>query len=533
MYENKVDVYKAMSSSSLHLALVNDALTRTMASPSASHCWHYLKKYYQLLNNAVVERAIVQSVRHLPDEGVAGFLRATWLCSVTREDVYCARAGQILQSITPFDPDRYLAFLVFVWGHVLKNTSGRAAFVAAIQGALAPQVLHRLSQHVSCQLKVRPPQRPILSVQKVALIVPYLGAYPHPPTALALQQARIFMEQGIQVEMFSCQDLKVPDMSQFLGGAETNMLAPFDMSVWQAHHLSLPMIRQANIQFSMMGRWAQILKEISTFDPDLVMSVGFYSPLVEVLFQARPVLGLNIHAVAPLDPVDVWLSAFKDDAVELKVQWNRPLPESRAWHHPYRVRRTPPKSMLTRRDLGVPEETIVLVSVGYRLYTEINGEWAATMVAFCAKHPNITWLLVGGSGALPAALERAPAGQIHALPEHHDIPAVLQSCDIYVNPPRMGGGFSVAEAMAEGLPVVAFKGSDGGDKVGRAAVDSSEAYFSKLEALITHADLRQKEGIAMRRLFSNTLDLDQSASSLLAACEHALERFRLRTTQPS
>jgi len=460
---------------------------------------------------------------------VAGFLRATWLCSVTRDDVYCTRAGQILQSITPFDPDRYLAFLAFVWGHVLKNTSGRAAFVEAVQGALAPQALYRLGQHLSCQLKVRPPQRPILNVQKVALIVPYLGAYPHPPTALALHQARILMEQGIQVEMFSCQDLKVPDMAQFLGGAETNVLAPFDISAWQAHHFPLPMIRQANIQFSMMGRWAQILKEISSFDPDLVMSVGFYSPLVEALFQARPVLGLNIHAVAPLDPVDVWLSAFKDDVLELKVQWDRPLPESVAWHHPYRVRRTPPKSVPTRQDLGVPEGAMVLVSVGYRLYTEINGEWASTMVAFCAKHPNITWLLVGGSGALPAALASVPAGQIRALPEHHDIPAVLQCCDIYVNPPRMGGGFSVAEAMAEGLPVVAFKGSDGGDKVGRAAVDNAEAYFSKLEALMANADLRQKEGDAMRTLFLNTLDLDQSGSSLLAGCELALERFRLRT----
>ncbi len=520
-----------MSEAHLGTLLLRDAVAQTIASPGASHCWHRLKDCYLQVDDEFVKKALVEDLlEHTPGDGAAGFLRATWLVSMLRDDAYLAEAGRIVQNIVPYDPDRMSAFLVFAWSRTLSHANDRGVFAQAVRDAFFPEILQKLGQHLSRLATARLPSRKIERLQKIAIVTPYLSNYPHAPTAMVLHQARILIEKGVQVALFSCLDFAVPGMAHLLGAGEATTMAAFDAAQWGGQCPPGIAIYQSVERFSVMARWTDMLTHIAVFDPDLVLSVGFYSPLVAPLFEARPVLALNIHSVAPLDPVDVWLCATQEDAGKTHDEWGSQLPDSIGWHHPYRIRRKQPVAALSRQELGLPDAALVLISVGYRLEAEINGAWAARMMALLKDHPNVTWLLVGGAGTMPPALAQAPASQVRALHAHGDIPAVLQCCDIYVNPPRMGGGFSVAEAMAEGLPVVTHAGSDGGGKVGNAGAGNDADYFSKLAALLASADLRQQEGAAMRALFSATLDLDQSGPGLLAACDLALERFTQRTT---
>jgi glycosyltransferase involved in cell wall biosynthesis len=144
------------------------------------------------------------------------------------------------------------------------------------------------------------------------------------------------------------------------------------------------------------------------------------------------------------------------------------------------------------------------------------------------RHPAAVWVLVGGLGALPPALAQLLAEKIRLLPHHADVRSVYRCCDVYVNPPRLGGGFSVAEAMAESLPIVAFADSDGGNKLGDYAVETLAGYVDLLGALLDSAPLRQQNGTLMRTLFSATLDIERSAGSLLAACYATLACFHQR-----
>jgi len=520
-----------MSEIHIHTLLLRDAATQTIANPGASHCWHRLKDYYLQVDNELVKKELVEYLLlQTPDEGVAGFLRSTWLASMLNDDTHLAAAGRILQGIAPLDPDRLVAFLVFAWARILGHVNNRTAFSQAIRDAYFPEILHKLERHLSQLVTVRPLARKIERIQKVAIITPYLSSYPHAPTSMTLHQARILIEQGIEVALFSCLDLTVPGMPHLLGAGESTTMGAFDVAKWGPQCPPEIAIYQGAECFSVIGRWGDMLTHVATFDPDLVMSVGFYSPLVAPLFEARPVLGLNIHSVAPLNAVDVWLCASPEDAGKTHAEWGGYLANSIGWHHPYRVRRKPTTSAVSRQELALPETALVLISAGYRLEMEIDGAWAARMIELLKSHPHVTWLLVGGKGTMPHALEQMPPQQVRVLCEQDNMPAVFQCCDIYVNPPRMGGGFSVAEAMAEGLPVVTYSDSDGGCKVGGSAVLNDTDYFSKLAALIVSADMRRQEGTAMQTLFSTTLDLDKSGPSLLAACDLALQRFTGRTT---
>jgi glycosyltransferase involved in cell wall biosynthesis len=85
----------------------------------------------------------------------------------------------------------------------------------------------------------------------------------------------------------------------------------------------------------------------------------------------------------------------------------------------------------------------------------------------------------------------------------------------------LGGGFSVAEAMAARLPVLAFAGSDGGDKVGDWALGDIDAYMERLSALSENPALRAAMGQALRARFAARFDLDASGPALIGACELA------------
>jgi glycosyltransferase involved in cell wall biosynthesis len=258
------------------------------------------------------------------------------------------------------------------------------------------------------------------------------------------------------------------------------------------------------------------------------MFVGLSSPLMAPLYAARPVLGLGIHAVSPMAPVDAWLAADAARAGCASNEWGDALPPAFGHYHPFRVRLGPAAAPVTSEQLGMAPGQLAMITAGARLADEITGTWAARMRETLERHPQLVWVLVGGAGALPPALATANPAQLRLLPHRTDLRSVMRCCGLYANPNRLGGGLSVAEAMAEGLPVLAFAGADGGSKLGGMALAGEQAYFDQLEALLASPALRAQTGAAMQAHFHVALDLDQSGPSLLRACELAVERFRMR-----
>ena len=200
------------------------------------------------------------------------------------------------------------------------------------------------------------------------------------------------------------------------------------------------------------------------------------------------------------------------------------------WASPKRASKA---SQLTRAALGLDDRAVVWITAGFRLKREIEGVWASRMLQLMARHPQVVWLLVGGEGKLPQALLQAAPERVRALATRKDLSGILRICDIYANPPRMGGGLSVAEAMAEGLAVVSLAGSDGGDKAGELALPDLDAYMERLAALTQDPGLRNEMGQALRRRFDERFDLEASGPALLAACRQAADLARARLTGPS
>lgn len=165
-----------------------------------------------------------------------------------------------------------------------------------------------------------------------------------------------------------------------------------------------------------------------------------------------------------------------------------------------------------RSQMGIPEEAILIVTAGLRLGKEISAAWGRLMVDLLNREKEVYWLLIGHDPAQPLPALSAH-DRIRAVPPVTDLEAWFAGADIYANPPRLGGGASVAIAMEQGLPIASLADSDGGDKLANLAMTSIEQYFAQLVEWIRVPDTRRKAGEAMKDRFYHDLDISQARAS--------------------
>lgn len=513
------------------MTLLRDALERTLLDPHCAPRWHRLTAIWEATPDAAARAGVIERLTRGPLDGArAEIQRLTFLAAATGDADWERQAATQVLAARPEDADRLAAYLAYHWLHALQEREGRADFLAAMAAGEAPALARRLAALAAAE---RPPglaPRATADPRRVAVVLPYVGHRFHTPSLMAIEQCRVLAETGREVAVLSAQELLPPDPAQFRGDGREPKLPALDARGWAVLLPAGVTMTIADPRYGMVGRWRILLEKIARFDPDAVLLVGLYSPLAAALFPLRPSLGLSVNTVAPLAPVDVWLAG--DGQAAAGSPWGDAFAAPEAVAHSFRLRRRALPAA-SRAELGVPVNAVLWITAGFRLEHEVRGDWARRVGELLARRPEVVWLLVGGEGWLPPAVQGVAPGRVRALRTRDDVPALLRSADIYVNPPRMGGGFSVAEAMAEGLPVVTLAGSDGGDKVGELALPDIDAYFGRLDELCRDRAQRVAMGEALQRRFAERYDLAASGPALVAALRRAAELAATRLTASS
>lgn len=111
-----------------------------------------------------------------------------------------------------------------------------------------------------------------------------------------------------------------------------------------------------------------------------------------------------------------------------------------------------------RRELGIPEDAFLLFSVGELNKNKNHQILIRALKLLKSKKYN---LLIAGEGTLKESLSEMAhregvGSQVHFLGYRHDIPELLQACDLYLLPSiREGLNVSLIEAIASNTKVVA------------------------------------------------------------------------------
>jgi len=508
------------------LLLLSDAVDRTVVNPTASYCWLNLMTHTRsVTDRALLDQVIAAVQERLPEDGLGGYYRALFLDLVSGDFRHLGRAATILTTLAPRDHDRLMAFFYFASQRALLYSNDRSSFLRHLHTmglpALAPLIAHPVVTDDR-------PMRPAGPLRRVALVAPELLSSSHPPTRMLLDQAGVLIQNGIAVSLFACQESMGPDVPHLLGQGADNPLREAKLDEWLVSAPATTTLAITPPRCSLLRRWRDMLPRIEASQPDLVLFVGLHSGLIAHLYQHYPVLGLATNSMAPLAPTDVWLTAQPELHGVEGDYWQTGQLASEAYYHPFRAQRRSCGAAVARSTLAIPADAILMISIGSMLSVQINGPWARRIGAMLDAHPQLHWLLLGGAGEPPPALASFAPGRVHCLAYSDKAMELMAMSDIYVNPPMMGGGLSVSEAMSLGLPVLSLANCDGGDKLGPAAAADHAHYFALLERWVVDPAARASAGAAMGQHFAQHIDLAASGPSLLGACQLAQQRYLRR-----
>jgi hypothetical protein len=513
--------------------LVEDRLSVVLASPGSAHAWHRL--YHASAHLGPSDRlAVVNRIRSsLEFWNLAGVLAGTFLHALTDDVADLRRASRAFAS-SNLPLDAGLALLHTVYATALKSGSSDQAFHELV----AESGFQEVSRTIGARLRDAGRMLPVSLASRaqsagrlrVALVAPSLSSAFHAPTTMALQHARLLAAYGCDVSLFGAQEFQMLDMAQWLGVPRMMNLDHAEPAQWPTSRVEVPVVI-AQRQLSCEVRWRQLLRGVSEFAPDVVFFVGPYSPLLEALHARYPVAGLGTNALAPIGPMDVWLAPEAVEDSSEPAAGRPDVDSGKAWgafEVPHRIRYThrfafdESVSPMDRSSLHVPQDACVWVTVGTRLHTELTFAWVGEVRRVLDRNPCARWLLVGQEGQQLQGLG-LDHPQILIRPFERRVQDLFKACDLYLNPPRRGGGHSVACAMFNGLAVLSMRTGDGGDKVGPWGATDSAEFFDRLHRLSTQQEEVRALARSMRQRFTQTFDMSRAGDFLLHAMQHACE----------
>lgn len=180
-----------------------------------------------------------------------------------------------------------------------------------------------------------------------------------------------------------------------------------------------------------------------------------------------------------------------------------------------------PETEYKREAFSLGKEDFVLTTVGRRLESELTEDFIDAVFEKLLVHERIKWLVVGGKNEYLWARcsEEIKDRQVVYIPFEDDLPALYQICDVYLNPPRMGGGTSIRWAMHAGLPCALLSTpSDALPEIGveNAAGDTIEEMMEYVLRLFESPDFYQAESAKFRdRILNLENDCAESMQRLI------------------
>ena len=501
--------------------LARDALDLVQRTPTAAHLWRRLASMLRTTDVASCAAMLDEMAQWQFDHPAAQWLHYSAMAGLTLQPHWQTRQAALAGAHSA--PGALAALLQLNWYYALTNGGAHDGFTRRLQvidGVHLQRLLARQLGPDDPAPPARPGQRPL----RVALYTPDLADRRHGGTVFTLNMLSLLTRQAVVVRAFCGQEMSSPDMEAYCG---SDVVVPpaLDAAALTLHVPGSLDVKLGHTELSLAPRLTAVLQEIHRFEPDLVLFVGFLSPLVYRLYERYPVLGLSLHALTPMVPLDVWLSPQEGAPVQ---RWPG-LPVPAVAPFPCRFWPTAAPQPRSRAELDVPDDALVLLTSGNRLHVEIPEQWGAAMVALLDAHPGAYWVLIGvpeaqaldGIGAHP---------RIRRLALQERLEPWLALADLYANPPRMGGGGSVAMAMQQGLAVAAYAHTDGGDKTGPWAASSQAAYLDLLGSWLRDPHARRAAAQAMRQRHAEVLDMsgEQAGQRLTVALQLAIEQFHRR-----
>ncbi len=214
----------------------------------------------------------------------------------------------------------------------------------------------------------------------------------------------------------------------------------------------IQMPEQSSIQY----RMEIMIKLLQKYKPYYILSIGTGSMLADLCGNIVPCASMALA-----------FSTFPKTMNKMKILGRNLYKEEKSLYieddiieSRFTFELKPQKGIFSREYKGLPEDRFILVVVGIRLEFEVTDAFMNMLEEVCSQGCYLVF--AGIMDNYNKLMESYPVVSANSLFIGYcdDMLALMDICDLYVNPERLGGGFSIIEAFVKGKPGVYLKSGD-------------------------------------------------------------------------
>lgn len=284
----------------------------------------------------------------------------------------------------------------------------------------------------------------------------------HAPTRMVLEIAYVLKKYfSYEVEIYTCagnRNLPVHFWIETFG-YNTGQYGVIDVK----HKDTEIKVHQYPLAECNENDYRNMMLKIHKTNPYFVLNIGVNSPIADLPHQFTTVVNLNTVIEPPVSEADIFVRLTK-----LKIRLEDIYSQSLA---PYQkqifMERNFPAifditgRVYTRKEIKLPEEKFLIAVVGNRLDTELSEEFIQLMVAVLTTNEKIDFVIIGNVDNIKKYLDKTEIrNRIHYMGFCSDLYGIYHTLDLYLNPERLGGGWSSAIALCAGIPVITLPDCD-------------------------------------------------------------------------
>lgn len=290
----------------------------------------------------------------------------------------------------------------------------------------------------------------------IVLVAQYLEPKGHGPSKTALDRCKMLMER-MQKKVLLINTAEIGAWRTTLPwfGSSKMEYSPEYSAVeyidWQG--CRIPFF-QCDNDMPNVAVYQMLVQTIRQMKPQLVLEIGTGSVLAHLLSQCVPVLSVVTgFSRLAISETTCQVSALRMTEQDRRILHAVGKSEDAVLPSVFTFGLDEQKTHLTRAQLGLPEDRFLLAVVGMRLHFEID---AAFMDMLATLDERFAVVFVGAFDHYEQFMQdyRYMKDDLFYIGVQDDVLAVLEVCDLFVNPIRVGGGTSAAEALSKQLPVV-------------------------------------------------------------------------------
>ncbi|MBR6451859.1 MAG: glycosyltransferase [Lachnospiraceae bacterium] len=350
----------------------------------------------------------------------------------------------------------------------------------------------------------------------VVVTLQFLGAA-HAPTKTAMERIHTLGKlMGKEVICINSREqLTLKGVLPFCGISARDVAKEYDgVNIMQRGDYGFPLI-QPEVEMPDEEMVRMLLEEIRNMAPWMVVVCGDKCLLGDLCARMIPTICIPMvfssipkkkhqyvavgRTLSSLDKEKLAAKGYDPETVIESVFTFEPIPQT---------------TTLTREALGLPKDKFLLGVIGIRLDADVTEEFVKIMLS-CAD-AGIHLVFAGRFDRyeeLCATLEGFRENSTF-VGYQKDILALWDVLDLYVNPPRVGGGFSVAEAFSKGKPGISMNWGDVAASAGPDfCVGSLEDYPDLIRRYATDRDfyavMSKKAVERSRRLFDSKGEMEK------------------------